>query len=112
MKSAILKMLQALTPILIQELIKAAALNVGGFQLWIAKILFKYGGKQVLKALKDLQFYVDREDAQDEAQKEFDKIKADPNTTPEQLGEAYEKYYNTRLPKGIANRNLSSADRL
>lgn len=112
MKSALVKLLEAITPIFIQQLLKTAAGSIGGFQLFIAKMLIKYGGKQLAAYLKDLHAFVERAEKQAEAKKELDTIKSNPNTTPEQLGEAYERFYNSGRTKPINSDNRSVINRL
>ncbi len=106
--SAILSFLKAITPLVIQQLIAMAATNIGGFRFWLLKKIIQYGGKELIKSLNEAIYQAERDEAQKKAKEELDKIKQDPSTTPEQLGEAYEKYFNTsRNP-----RNDSSAGRM
>jgi len=107
MKSTILGILKAFTPLIIQELTKAIAKNVGGFQFWLVRLLIKYGGRQLIEAINEGIRKSDREEAQKKAYEELEKAKQNPASTPEEiakLGEAYEKYYNSGRGDTSVNR--------
>jgi predicted nucleic acid-binding OB-fold protein len=96
--SLFLNFLKTITPILIQELFKAASLNVGGFRLWIVKKILQYGGKQFVEYLNEAIRVHERDVAQKEAQEKLDQVVKNPNATAEEKGKAYEEYFNTRGP--------------
>lgn len=69
--------------------------NIGGFKFWILKVILKYGGRAVIEAISEALFQHDRSVQQEEAKKKLEEVKADPTKTDQEIGDAYEDYYNS-----------------
>lgn len=74
-------------------ILKAAKL--GGFWSWIGGYVLKYGGQQVYDAFMTWMHDFTRTKEQQAAKAEVEKVVQDPNSTAEQRGQAYEKYFNS-----------------
>lgn len=99
LKTVIMEIGKAVLVAVLPYLASAVVKNIGGFQAWLIRIIIKYGGREAIAVIDNAIRYHDREVAQAKAKEELDKVKLDPNSTPEQIGKAYEDYFNAgRLP--------------
>ena len=84
-----------LMPAIIQVVISVITKNLGGVQGWIAKTILKYGGRQLLEAINEAVRKHERAEEQEKAKEKLEDIKANPDSTPEERGEAYEDFFNS-----------------
>ena len=98
--------LEVMKPVVITTLMKAVAKNVGGIQGWLFGIALKYGGLSAFMYIKAWVLTLEqkiqereRAEAQKKALEEKDKVLADPNSTIDQVGKAYEDAFNAGKPK-------------
>jgi hypothetical protein len=89
------KFLREMAPVALQIITQMLLQNVAGFQAFILRIVLKYGGRAALNAINEIVFQHDRKAEQEAAKAEKDKVVSNPDSTPEQVGEAYEDYYNS-----------------
>ena len=88
-------MIKELAPVAVQIVTQMLLQNVLGFKGFVLKIILKYGGRRVLDAINEAVYQHDRAEEQKAAKAEKNKVVNDPNSTPDQVGEAYEDYYNS-----------------
>lgn len=86
--------LKALAPSLIAMLTKIILENVGGFQLFIMKIVLKYGGRAAIIAINKAIDDHDRAVAQAAVTADYNKVVADPNATQEERKDAAGNFLN------------------
>lgn len=85
--------IKALMNLVIAYLLKI--LNLGGLWGYVGGIALKYGGQGLYTYLMDYLHNLSRSKDQKAAKEAADKVLADPASTPEQRGQAYEKYFNS-----------------
>lgn len=94
LKVALIEFLRKLTPLFIQMAAQAILKDLGGFKLFLARTLVKYGGAEIIRAVDELKLQAVREASQIEAMKKAQEVISNPESTDEEIGEAYEAIYN------------------
>ncbi len=92
---ALLEVFKLYLPKIIDAVLQSVLANVGGFRLWLVKKILDYGGRALIDSISEAIRQHDREVAQQKAKEELEKVKNDPATTPEKLGEEYSDYFNS-----------------
>lgn len=94
-ESFITKLSKALMPEIIKLLIGSFLKNVGGFKLWVLKKVLQIGGRELIEYFNEILRDHDQRVAQEAAAKILEEIRNKPDATPEEIGQAYENYYNS-----------------
>lgn len=88
-------------PPVVQEILDKAipailqALKLNGLWAWIGTKILNYGGKALLDMGKAMIEKLKRSKSQEEAKKEMDTVKADPNSEAEQEKKATDDFLNS-----------------
>lgn len=106
-ESFLTKLTKALMPQLLKYAFESFVKNVGGFKFWVLKKLFQWGGKELIEYINQVMRDHDQKVAQETAKKILEEIRNNPNSTKEDIGKAYEDYYNS----GHGPKPDSSAER-
>lgn len=84
---------KAILDLIIAQVI--SAMKLGGVRAWLAKIVLKYGGQALIDLFNSFLKKIKREGEQEIAKQEKDKIVEKPDATADEVGKAYEDYYNS-----------------
>lgn len=77
------------------KVIIALTTNMTGLYGWLAQKALKYGGQVLLDLLEKAWNVFQRNQKQEVAKKEMDKVNADPTKKVEDRAKAYEDYLNS-----------------
>lgn len=105
-ETLISKLAKALAPQAMSLVAQAVLKNLGGFQLFVAKLIIKYGGRQLIEALNTALANHDRQVAQEAANKIREEVKQNPNSTPDDIGHANQDYFNSGRRPSDADKRL------
>jgi hypothetical protein len=90
-----LSLLDAFKAVILPQIVSFLTRNILGIKGFVISNLLKYGGRFLVDVFARYLKQKEREADQQKAKEEKDKVVNDPNSTVEQRGDAYEKFFNS-----------------
>jgi hypothetical protein len=91
--------MSAILKVLLSQLINLVVANVGGVQGWILKKVLQYGGQAAIDLFNQIMDSWKRKSAQTKAEEKKDEVVQNQDSTTQQIGEAYQDYFNSGREK-------------
>jgi len=82
-------LLNAISPLILK------ALGLGGFWGWAGNLIMQYGGQALYDLASDLWRKINRSVEQNAAKEKKDEVVSKPDASADEVGKAYEDYYNS-----------------
>lgn len=80
---------------LLRQIVSALLPKIGGFKLWILNKILDFGGSYIHDLLTEMKAKAERAKEQEIAKEKKDEIVSKPEATADEVGKAYEDYYNS-----------------
>ena len=85
----------AIMPMVLDMVAKSILRNVGGFKLFVLKLVIKYGRRELIEAVQEIMHNLDEAAKNSKATKEYNEIVEKPDASREERKDAEGDFFNS-----------------